>query len=120
MATGIPLQLAPTGARPKDLMKAMLYMTERMTGTHLPHETFAHMPATELKTEDELDVGFDFIEEECPRTNERLAKTRWVEKQLNKPSSPIYGWNRGLIQEAVRHLDAQRALATTTRYYPLC
>ena len=120
MATGIPLQLAPTGAHPKDLMKAMLYMTERMTGTHLLHDTFANMAATELKTEDELDVGFDFIEEECPRTNERLAKTRWVEKQLNKPSSPIYGWNRGLIQEAVRHLDAQGALATTTRYYPLC
>ena len=39
---------------------------------------------------DDLDRGFDLIEQEGPRENVKNIQLRWITKQLNNPKSPIH------------------------------
>ena len=51
---------------------------------------------------DAIDLGYDFIQHNCPATSENLARQRWVAKQLADEASPIYGWKKNDVKEAMQ------------------
>ena len=52
-------------------------------------------------------MGFDFIEEPCPKTSEGTAQLRWVTKQQNDSDSPIYNFPPALVEKAIKVLMSQ-------------
>ena len=48
-----------------------------------------------------------------------LAKLRWVSKELADETSPIFGWKRALIMEAVDTMKRESVVAKTERYCPV-
>lgn len=69
--------------------------------------------------DDDLDKGFDFIVKHAPRSSSDLQQLRWQTKELRKSSSPIYAWPQGLVQQALRQLSAEGALARKEYDWPL-
>lgn len=72
----------------------------------------------ELEDSD-LDKGFDFITQHAPRSACDLQQFRWQTKQLRLASSPIFGWPQGLVQQALRLLSPESALARKEFDWPL-
>ena len=110
----------------KTYMKSFVYLFQRMHGMQYLYDTFActqvaaEKGADKLKSEDDVDEGYDFIESECPKTTEKSARNRWMTKELNLSTGPIFGWTIPCVKEAITNMSAEGSLATTTRYYPFC
>ena len=66
-----------------------------------------------------MDKGFDFIAKHGPRSSCDLAQLRWQTKELRKSSSPIFGWPQNLVQQALRQLSSEGALARKEFEWPL-
>lgn len=60
---------------------------------------------------DDLDRGFDFIQQEGPRENVKNIQLRWITKQLNNPKSPIHKWPERLVEKSLRNLANDGVLA---------
>ncbi len=69
--------------------------------------------------EDNLDKGFDYISKHAPRSSCGLQQNRWQTKEWRKSSSPIFAWPHGLVQQALRQLSAEGALARKEFAWPL-
>ena len=48
-----------------------------------------------------------------------LAQLRWQTKELRKSTSPIFGWPQNLVQQALRQLSSEGALARKEFAWPL-
>ena len=69
--------------------------------------------------DDDLDKGFDFLTQNAPRSASDLQQLRWQTKQLRSPTSPICGWPQALVQQALRLLSSEGALARKEYHWPL-
>ncbi len=69
--------------------------------------------------DDDLDKGFDYMSKHAPRSCCDLRQLRWQTKELRKSSSPIFAWPQGLVQQALRQLSAEGALARKEFAWPL-
>ena len=66
-----------------------------------------------------IDAAYDFIAREAPRSAEGLARLRWVAKQLADPDSPVYGWRKADVKEALDEMQRHGSLAKTQSYIPI-
>ena len=74
--------------------------------------------ATNLSAE-QINAGYDFIEEYGPLGSANNQNLRWSDLQRSDPSSPLYGWPQGKIKEALHNLTAGKALAQLIDSYPI-
>ena len=103
--------------------KILQYCLQNMGGTQLRcFDCAADAPTAKSRKvfddlEDEgLDQGFDFIAKHAPRSSCDLAQLRWQTKELRKSTSPIFGWPQNLVQQALRQLSSEGALARKDTY----
>ena len=73
----------------------------------------------EEKTDDEVDAGFDFIQNDGPRSSSEMAQLRWMTKAIKNPGSPIFGWPTVLVEKALRNLATDGALAKKEYQWPI-
>ena len=106
--------------------KILQYCLHNMGCTHLRcFDLAADAPTAKTRKvfddlEDEgLDQGFDFILKHAPRSFCDLAQLRWQTKELRKSTSPIFGWPQNLVQQALRQLSSEGALARKEFAWPL-
>eukprot|EP00969_Alexandrium_andersonii_P315455 13936757-Alexandrium_andersonii.AAC.1 len=66
-----------------------------------------------------MDKGYDYIIENLPRHTENLAQLRWISRERADENSPLFGWSKADIKEAVAALAAEGNLATTEKYCPI-
>ena len=97
---GTPRSWLWSGGNQKQLLKAFIYMFENMgcwqcRYWHLTPDGKAAGPAMD---EEEIDKGFDFIEEHGPRSSVRNMQLRWITKEIQKTSSPIHKWTERLVE----------------------
>ena len=74
----------------------------------------------EHKTPEEIDAGFDYIEEFAPRSHAKNAQLRWITKQSHDIDSPVFGWPAGTIKDAISSNRNESNLAKTQINYPIC
>ena len=112
-----------SGGDRKDRRKAFEYILEQLGGFQCRWFEVAAANGdggeAKLMTASEVQAGFDFIEQEAPRTSAKNAALRWITTQLNDRDSPIFGWKEGLVKEAVRNLQTEQNLAKVQTYYPI-
>ena len=69
---------------------------------------------------DDLETGFNYIEEHGPRSNTKNKQLKWVQKNIHAMSeSPIYGWSEKLVEKALQNLMNDGALAATVEFFPM-
>ena len=73
----------------------------------------------EEKTDDEIDAGFDFFQNDGPRSSSEMAQLRWMTKAIKNPGSPIFGWPTVLVEKALRKLATDGALAKKEYQWPI-
>ena len=63
-------------------------------------------------SEEDVNKGFAFIEEESGRLGTEWKRVQWMTKNLNiDQESPIYSWPPGLVEKALRALQSDGVLA---------
>eukprot|EP00971_Amphidinium_carterae_P025992 512628-Amphidinium_carterae.1 len=68
----------------------------------------------------EIDAGFAHINENAPTGFQRNQNLAWLEKELRNAESPIYGWDRGPVKEAMKNKMCARGLAEDITAFPVC
>eukprot|EP00971_Amphidinium_carterae_P182031 3612443-Amphidinium_carterae.1 len=66
----------------------------------------------------EIDAGFTHINEHAPTGFQRNQNLAWLEKELRNAESPIFGWDRGLVKEAMKNKTCARGLAEKITAFP--
>ena len=106
----------------KSIKKCLHFIFERLGGFQCRQRTFRSVeegkPDKEA-SEEEWDVGFDFIEEQGPRDHTRNRQLRWVTVQTSTTDSPIYGWPQVLVEKSLRNLSQESVLAQVHERWPL-
>ena len=109
----------------KNTRKAFQFMLEQMGGMQYRTNCLSAerkrqaAKGPQSKNEEDLDAGFDFILKSGNRDKAELGQLRWVVKEIANESSPIYGWHKGLVQEALTQLATDGTLAKTVTTFPL-
>jgi hypothetical protein len=111
------------GANIINTRKALQYMLELMGGMQfriftLTAEKKRNVPAAVCPSDEDMDKGFAYILEHGERDKSDLAQLKWVLKNISN-NSPIHGWTKGLVQEALSQLAADGTMAKTCRFFPL-
>ena len=112
----------------KNTKKALQYMLEKMGGFQVQGYTL--QPASGANpegkanfytglSEQDIDDGFDFIENHGPRTHHSNTQLRWISKQFISEDSPVKNWPERLIKEALRNLMNDGVLALPVHDFPL-
>ena len=112
------------GSNKKAGAKPFIYMMQRMGGFagHYVTLEFMNKSAKQkmLESPEDIDAGYDWIDDKCPRSNSHNEQARWVDKQMNQPSSPIFGWTQARIMNGIRNLRDAAHHAEAQYDYPLC
>ena len=66
-----------------------------------------------------MDKGYDHILKECPRHTENFAQLRFVANERLDETSPLLGWSKAVIKEAISAIASETSIATTERYCPI-
>ena len=53
-------------------------------------------------TEEEIDLGYDFLLDNLPEQDDRLAQQRWLLKKMTCKNTPISGWPKGCYDVPVK------------------
>ena len=72
-----------------------------------------------IKSNEEQDNGFAFIRDFGPRSNNRNQFVEWTERHISADDSPIFGWDRTMVEKSLRNYAAGAAVAPETSTYPL-
>ena len=77
--------------------------------------------AKKVMMADEQELGFAFIREFGPRSNNQNQFVEWTQKHVSSNDSPIYGWDKGMVKESLRNYAAGEATAPDLTYaeFPL-
>ena len=106
----------------KHMKKCMYLLFQALGGFQCRHhELRSHeegKPDVE-RSEEEWNVGFDFIEEYGPRENVKNRQLRWITIQISTSSSPIYKWPAVLVEKSLRNLSNDGVLAQVHENWPL-
>ena len=70
-------------------------------------------------TDEAIDKGYDFIEAHAPRNTSGTALMRFIDKNIHKETSPIYGWTEIKVEKAVKSLRDGGVLAKVRKCYGL-
>ena len=60
------------------------------------------------------------LQEGAKLSDEDNGIGRWIRKQQNNPRSPLYGWSKGDMRDAIDRLRRTSEQASSTSDYPLC
>ena len=71
------------------------------------------------RSADAIDLGYDHILQHAPASNEGLAQLRWVHKQVVDEQSPIFGWSKNDVKDAIHQHRVFNNLVTTHAYIPI-
>ena len=116
------LLLINFGSNKRAGAKPFVYMWQRLGGHQYHYLRLGNAVGgskKDLESEDAIDRGYDYINLECPRRNNNNQQARWLDKQLNNPDSPIFGWATGRVLSAIRNLKEGAQHAESEELYPL-
>ena len=105
------------GGNVKNGPHAFFRMWVGMRGFHVVNWTMG-VQSGELMSADHIDAGYDFLKE-APRTNVNNMQNRWIMKQKNHPSSPVFAWKEWDIRAGLKNLRDTDITAATETEYPL-
>ena len=77
------------------------------------------MGKIEDKDDEEIDRGFDYIQNEGPRSTSDMAQLQWMTKARKNPKSPVYQWPQSLVEKALRNLATDGALSKKELDWPI-
>ena len=108
------------GANAKAILKALEMLLENYSGQQVRYSklVLSHLPRTQIEP-NAIDAGYDYIMRESPVTSEGLARLRWIAKEVSDEGSPIYGWKKADVKEAIDTLHREGSLAKTQSYIPI-
>ena len=72
-----------------------------------------------IKTNEEQDEGFAFIREFGPRSNHHNQFVEWTERHSSAEDSPIFGWDRTMVEKNLRNYASASAVPPDLDTYPL-
>ena len=67
-----------------------------------------------VKNKTALQIGFDLIKEERPRTNMRNRQTEWTEMEIQREGGPIFGWSAGLVKGSLSGYSSSNVFVVPT------
>ena len=96
-------------------------MMQRMGGYCATHQRLTLNSGKQRTCErpEDIDAGYDWIDDECPRANDKNQQARWIDKQLNESDSPIFGWSIGRVEKAIKNLRHAVSHADNLIDYPI-
>jgi hypothetical protein len=106
------------GANNRNGPKGLQYLMNRLGGRQIRYCTFTKLNPIN-QTDDDIDRGFGFIHTKAPPNNIMSRQSSWMMKQLADPSSPIYGWDKGTIKDALKQVRSGGSQATRVVSWPL-
>ena len=104
--------------RAQTMLKALTLMLDTAGGLHLRQARLSPL-GQRRRNNTPIDLGYNFIVKECPRTAENLARLRWVANQIADPASPIHNWAKADVKETIQTMHCEGTLATTQSYMPI-
>ena len=112
---------AAWGGHAKRGSHAFRYMLDRMGGIQYSFWQFTEEPPQKQRTAEQVDKFYDHIDQHAPRTNGRKnEQARWVQKELLDTASPIHGWDKVTIREALANLKTASVTAKTVTAKEAC
>ena len=72
-----------------------------------------------LMSHEQIDAGYDYIQDSAPLSTSNNQHLRWIAKQKNTPTSPIFSWSESKIEKAIDNHRQGKSLATIISDYPL-
>ena len=58
-------------------------------------------------TEEEIDLGYDYLLDNLPEQDDRLAQQRWLLKKSVTLNSPIAGWPKGYSDVVLNEMEPE-------------
>lgn len=103
----------------RDGAAALQYMLQEMGGFQVRYWHLQPKGAAKQSIDPSARfLGFKFLREHGPKSNNQNQFVEWTEEQVSKQSSPIYGWEKPLVKESLRNYAAGKVLAKTISFYP--
>ncbi|CAK0910253.1 unnamed protein product [Prorocentrum cordatum] len=103
--------------------KVLVYMMDRLGGTHFRHHLLPREKGTTEKKacipQDVIVSQYQFIKDNAPRGNLDCDQVMWIDFQLNDPQSPVHHRKEGKIKEVLSHIKDQSIQAKKITYSPL-
>ncbi|CAK8996450.1 unnamed protein product [Durusdinium trenchii] len=88
-------------------------------GCQLLLEKFVSKKIVKAKEKSALELGFDYIKTNGPRSNMGNRQTEWAEIETHREGSPIFGWTAGLVKESLRgYANSNIFVEPTHNYFP--
>ena len=106
---------------PRHTPHVIHYLMTHMGGSGLFRKELQiiEKPNKGYMTAEQINRGYDFIQEHGPKGTSQNQNMRWADVQRHDATSPIYGWTAGLIKEALHNLTAGKSLAQLIDKYPV-
>ena len=116
-------KLINMGQNKRGGFKAFVYLWHRLGGFQVHVWSFLdseNKKAKDLESADQINLGYDWIEENAPKQKSSCKQLRWIDIERQRPESPVYGWTAGRISNSIHTLRESGQQADTEEYYPLC
>ena len=68
---------------------------------------------------EELDAGVGYIDLDAPVRNSQNQQYLWIQKEIRRVGSPIYGWPKGEVKEAANNKAKGTNQADPEIFFPL-
>ena len=89
------------GANPVVGMKALELLFDRLGGVQFRNYCLVGhaMRAPNPEAKNHTDLAYDFIDKNCPFHEPKLEQIKWMAREIENDSSPIYGWFKPDVRE---------------------
>ena len=87
------------------LQPAVHYIGCRLGGIVISNQSL-DAPTKPIKNVVDIQAGFDYIRSNGPIGPDQNQNVEWTEIERNRPESPIFGWQAGLIKESLANLTS--------------
>ena len=88
------------------LQPAFHYIGCRLGGIVISNQSL-DAPTKPIKNVVDIQAGFDYIKANGPIGSDQNQNVEWSEIERNRPESPIFGWQAGLIKESLANLTLE-------------
>jgi len=100
---------------------ALQYMLEELGGFQARYFVLSPKNAPKAQKPDQksLTMGFRYIRECGPKANNANQFVEWTECEVIDEDSPIYRWDKGLVEKSLRNYAFGKSTCRTLTYCPL-
>ena len=98
------------------LQSAVHYIGSRMGGIVISNQTL-DVPNKPVKNVIDIQAGFEYIRSNGPVGSDQNQNVEWTELERNRPESPIFGWQVGLVKESLANLTRAAQLSRLRLFF---